>query len=476
MPDRKVTLSDQEARGAAMIQRLIISLIHLITNTFFRRIDVVGEENIPAEGPVIFAGNHPNALMDGWLLTARCGRWPLHFMVNAKLWKYGLLGRMLDASGAVPVYRREEHDSAVDNSEAFDKLYEVIEDGNCMGVFPEGVSHNESQLTKLKTGTARIALSVAARGHVKVMIIPCGLSYIHRHRFRSQVLIEFGEQIVIDDKWIDQFHNDERAAVRQLTDFLAESLKAVTLNAPDWSTLRFIQAARRLYKPAAAKLAPSEYVELNRRFIDAYMNAANEPEIIEFRKQIDDYQTRLDVLGLKDYQLREKITVGKAFRGLLARTISMMLLMPMAVPGILLHLPVGWLAAYVGERFSYEEDDIATLKVFAAMALLPVLYLVVAILVGRYFGTVWAIIAVIGLIVSSSASVWVIEAQATLLASMVSILRRTRLRAEIESMRATREELVAKTRFLADRYDGRNEPRLFSGQDFAATGDIQSSE
>ena len=36
-----------------MIQRLIISLIHLITNTFFRRIDVVGEENIPMDGPVI---------------------------------------------------------------------------------------------------------------------------------------------------------------------------------------------------------------------------------------------------------------------------------------------------------------------------------------------------------------------------------------------------------------------------------------
>ena len=59
-----------------MIQRLVISLIHVITNTFFRRIDVVGIENVPAEGPVSFAGNHQNALMDGWLLTARFGRGP----------------------------------------------------------------------------------------------------------------------------------------------------------------------------------------------------------------------------------------------------------------------------------------------------------------------------------------------------------------------------------------------------------------
>ena len=459
-----------------MMQRFVISLIQLITNTFFRRIDVVGEENIPSEGPVIFAGNHPNALMDGWLLMARCGRWPLHFMANAKLWKYWLLGRLLNASGAVPVYRHEEHDGKVDNSKAFDKLYEVIERGDCMGIFPEGVSHTESQLTKLKTGAARIALSVAQRGQVKVTIIPCGLNYMHRHRFRSQVLIEFGEPIVVDGEWIDDFKDDERETVRKLTGYLAETLAAVTLNAPDWSTLRFVQAARRLYKPASATLAPSEYVELNRRFVEAYLNMAEEPETVEFRKAVDDYQSRLDVLGLKDYQLRTKISVGKAFRRLLVRSVSLMLLLPVAIPGVLLHLPVGWLAAYVGDRFSYEEDDIATLKVFASMALLPILYLLAAFLIGSYFGTVWAIVAVVGLTISFSASIWVIEAQATLLASMVSVLRRTRLRVEIENLHATRAELVERVRLMVGRGYDLDEPRMFSEQDFAATAVIESDE
>jgi 1-acyl-sn-glycerol-3-phosphate acyltransferase len=459
-----------------MMQRFVISIIQLITNTFFRRIDVVGEENIPSEGPVIFAGNHPNALMDGWLLMARSGRWPLHFMANAKLWKYRLLGRLLNASGAVPVYRHEEHDGKVDNSKAFDKLYEVIERGDCMGIFPEGVSHTESQLTKLKTGAARIALSVAQRGKVKVTIIPCGLNYMHRHRFRSQVLIEFGEPIVVDGEWIDDFKGDERETVRKLTDYLADALAAVTVNAPDWSTLRFVQAARRLYKPASATLAPSEYVELNRRFVEAYLNMAEEPETVEFRKTVDDYQSRLDVLGLKDYQLRTKISVGKAFSRLLVRSVSLMLLLPVAIPGVLLHLPVGWLAAYVGDRFSYEEDDIATLKVFASMALLPILYLLAAFLIGSYFGMVWAIAAVVGLTISFSASIWVNEAQATLLASMVSILRRTRLRAEIENLHATRADLVEKVRQMVDRGYDLDEPRMFSEQDFAATAVIESDE
>jgi len=459
-----------------MMQRMVIWLIHLITNTFFRRIDVVGEENIPPEGPVIFAGNHPNALMDGWLLAARCGRWPVHFMANAKLWKYRILGRMLDATGAVPVYRHEEHEGEVDNSKAFDKLYDVIERGDCMGIFPEGVSHTESQLTKLKTGAARIALSVAARGKAKVTIIPCGLNYIHRHRFRSQVLIEFGEPIVIDDQWIEAFRNNEQNTARKLTACLADALTAVTLNAPDWSTLRFVQAARRLYKPAAARLAPSEYIELNRRFIEAYLNTAEDPETIEFRNAVESYQSRLEVLGLKDYQLRTTISVGKAFHRLLARSISLMLLLPVAIPGVLLHLPVGWLAAYVGDRFSYEEDDIATLKVFASMALLPILYLIAAFLIGSYFGAIWAIIAVVGLTISFSASIWVIEAQATLLTSMVSILRRTRLRDEIEDLRQTRAALVEQVRQMADRNYDLDKPRMFSDQDFATQGVIESDE
>lgn len=451
-----------------MVQRLFITLIQVITNTFFRRIDVVGRENVPVSGPVIFAGNHPNALMDGWLLMARCGRWPLHFMVDAKLWKYWMLGQILDVTGAVPVYRREDHGGEVDNSKAFDKLYEVMESGNCMGIFPEGVSHVESQLAKLKTGTARIALAVAARGKVKVTIVPCGLNYIHRHRFRSQVLIEFGEPIVIEDEWLEEFKADEQNTVRKLTEHLALALRNVTLNAPDWRTLRFAQAARRLYKPATANLSPGVYVELNRRFVDGYLHATDDEEMRQFRDDVEDYQSRLEMLGIKDHQLRKPMSAGKAFRRLTTRFLTMLLLLPVAIPGALLHLPVGWIAAVVGEKFSYEMDDIATIKVFATILLLPLLYLVIALTVWNLFGFWWAMGAVVSLTMSFFVSVRLIEAEASLLMSMVSILRLTRLRAELEDLRATRVRLVKQVRRLVDRLADTQKPRIFSNTDFSS--------
>jgi glycerol-3-phosphate O-acyltransferase/dihydroxyacetone phosphate acyltransferase len=445
---------------------MYISLIRIIANTFFRRIDVVGIENVPADGPVIFAGNHPNALMDGFLLIAKCGRWPLHFMANAKLWKYRLLAPVLNATGAVPVYRREEHDGKVDNSQAFERLYDVIESGKCVGIFPEGISHVESQLTKLKTGTARIALAVTDRGKAKVKIIPCGLNYINRHRFRSQVLIEFGEPIVIDEQWIRDYNQDEQGTVRKLTDHLAEALTNVTLNAPDWRTLRFIQTGRRLYKPASADLRPGEYVELNRRFIDGYLQAKDDPEMQAFKDEVEDYQTRLDMLGLKDYQLRKKVSLGWAFRKVFFRSLNMLVLLPLAIPGALLHLPVGWVAATVGEKFSYEMDDIATLKVFSTILLLPLLYLVIAIVVGINFGFWWSILVMIALLFSSIASVRLIEAEVGLLVSMLSVLRLTRLGSEIDDLRATRTILVSKIRALTDRLADPELPRLFTDKDF----------
>ncbi len=449
-----------------MVHRIVIALIRIIANTFFRRIDVVGIENVPAEGPVIFAGNHPNALMDGFLLIAKCGRWPLHFMANAKLWDYRLLVPMLNAVGAVPIYRREEHDGAVDNQKAFEKLYEVIEAGNCMGIFPEGVSHVESQLMKLKTGAARIALSVTARGKTGVKIIPCGLNYIHRHRFRSQVLIEFGQPIVIDNELLNDYKEDEQAAVRNLTDTLTIALTNVTLNAPDWRTLRFIQTARRLYKPASADLRPGEYIELSRRFVDTYLLAKDDPQMLAFRDEVENYQARLDMLDLKDHQLRQPVTLSRTFRKVMLRSITMLALLPLAIPGALLHLPVGWIAATVGERFSYEMDDVATLKVFATILLLPIMYIAIAIFVGMNYGAWWAIAAIVALSVSFFASVRLIEAQAGLLVSMLSVLRLSRLGSDIDELRELRATLVNTVRGLADRLADPDMQRLFTEKDF----------
>jgi 1-acyl-sn-glycerol-3-phosphate acyltransferase len=66
------------------------------------RTSVYGRENVPSDGPVIFAGNHISFL-DGPVMFGASPR-PMHILVKKEMFK-GFLGRVLKASGQLPVDR-----------------------------------------------------------------------------------------------------------------------------------------------------------------------------------------------------------------------------------------------------------------------------------------------------------------------------------------------------------------------------------
>ena len=119
-------------------------------------------------------------------------------------------------------------------------------------------------------------------------------------------------------------------------------------------------------------------------------------------------------------------------------------------------------------RIAVTDDDIATLKVFAAMLLLPLLYIVIAIAVGVNFGFWWGLLVLIGLPFSFFASVRLMEAEAGLFTSMQSLLRLTRLGSELDELRTMRAELVSTVRQVAERLADPDMPRMFTERDFGA--------
>ena len=449
-----------------MLYRALIRFLSLVASTFYKRIEVVGLENVPARGGVIFAGNHPNALLDGLVLMSHAGRTPVHLLGNAKLWKFPLLARLLDAIGAVPVLRREEHGPGADNRGAFERVDEVLAGGGCVAIFPEGISHADSQLTTLKTGTARMALHAATHHETDIAIVPFGLTYLRRHRFRSQVLLHFAAPMPVDEHRLAAYETDEVGTVRQLTAELRERLSRVTLNAPDWATLRFIHAARRLYKPIAAKLTPATYVDLSRRLVERYTRFAGEPDIRRLRGEIEAYQAQLDLLGLKDHQLRHPVSARIAMKRIVWRTALVIALLPLALPGAIIVLPAAWLAARVGSWFSYDVDDIATLKVTTAVPVLLATYTLFTVAAGVGFGWIWAMLAMLLLPASFFATLFVLEKQAQLLVSIRSVFRLAWLRGDIEALVVKRKSLVTAVRTTVDHYADPAIRRIFDASDF----------
>lgn len=451
-----------------MFYRALIRFLSLVARTFYRRIEVVGLANVPARGAVIFAGNHPNALIDGLLLMSHAGRTPVHLLGNAKLWKIPFLARLLDALGAVPVQRREEHGQDADNRDAFARVDDVLARAGCVAIFPEGISHTDSQLSTLKTGTARMALRAAARRQTEVAIVPFGLTYLDRHRFRSQVLLHFGSPMPIDRHRVKAYRKGKVGAVQQLTAELRERLSRVTLNAPDWATLRFIHAARRLYKPMSSNLTPSIYVDLSRRFVEHYTRFAGEPDIQRLRGEIEAYQSQLELLGLKDHQLNNPVSARLAMTRIVWRTAQVLLLLPLVLPGAIVVLPVAWLAATVSSWYSYDVDDIATLKVTTAVPILLATYTLATVATWIAVGWVWAVLAMLVVPVCFFATLFVLEKQAQLLGSIRTVFRLAWLRGDIEALVDERRKLVTAVRTAVDRYADPRIRRIFDASDFSS--------
>lgn len=104
-----------------------------------------------------------------------------------------------------------------------------------------GGSHDRTDLLPLKAGVSIMALGAMANDpNVKVKIVPVGLSYFHPHRFRSRAVVEFGTALDVPTEFVDMFKQggaQKREAVAEFLDLIYDSLKTVTVRAPDYDTL-----------------------------------------------------------------------------------------------------------------------------------------------------------------------------------------------------------------------------------------------
>ena len=193
-----------------------------IMSIFFSSIEVVGRQNIPEYGPIIFSGNHMNQFVDGAILLVtnphRVG-----FLVAAKSFSKPVIGDLARATKCIPVNRPQDYAkrgpgqvkvsgfkvtgdqtlfsrlekgdkirigrssdayklfdvtsdteamiqteeklpldlpqnewlsydifAAIDQSKMFDSVHAAIAKGQNLGIFPEGGSHDRTDLLPLK--------------------------------------------------------------------------------------------------------------------------------------------------------------------------------------------------------------------------------------------------------------------------------------------------------------------------------------
>ncbi|KAI8063930.1 hypothetical protein BC940DRAFT_327244 [Gongronella butleri] len=296
----------------------------------------------------------------------------------------------------------------VEQDGVYERVYDELNNGECITIFPEGGSHDRAEMLPLKAGVTIMALGAAAKyPGLDVKIVPCGLNYFHAHRFRSRAVIEFGNPITIPADLIEKFKqggNDKREACSSLLETISYALKSVTVNCINDHTLMMIQAARRLYKPAAnRKLHIAQVVDLNRRFVIGYNLYKDDPKVIELQQKVVAYNQLLKYHGLKDHQVPEiNLREWRTFFLLLYRILILVVWGLLAFPGAILNLPIAIVAKVISTRKAREalkgssvkisgRDVLATWKFLVGLVLIPTLYgLYTLIVLGFSLQTDWA--------------------------------------------------------------------------------------
>jgi 1-acyl-sn-glycerol-3-phosphate acyltransferase len=386
------------ARGLfrRLLDDLGARLARVAMSVFFRDVEVTGAERVPRGVPLMIIANHVNNLIDPMLVMGYVGSRP-RFLAKSTLWSHPVVAPLLVAIGALPVYRRRDQAPMARNLETFARCRTVLARGGTVAVFPEGTSHNEPGTMPLKTGAARIALEAGAQeGASGLRILPVGLVYEDKERFRSRVLVQVGVPI---DPSLEQarYADEPRAAVRALTARIAAGLEAVTAPFASWEEARLIDRAVDLAvegDPAALPL--SERWSLWRAFIAHYSDLETaDPEralrLVSALRTYDDSRRRLG--------LRESDLAGWPERGTAARARDLLEWIAMA-PGILLNGVPYKLPGWVARRFTRTPDEPATYKVVGALLFFPAWWALEAIVAWRRAGPLAAPLVVVAALVT----------------------------------------------------------------------------
>ena len=369
-------LDDLTARVARALMRL-----------FFRNVEVLGAEKIPRGVPLMILANHVNNLIDPMLIMGFLGGRP-RFLAKSTLWSHPVVAPLLVLIGAVPVYRRRDAEPVAKNLETFARCREVLAEGGTVALFPEGGSHNEPAPLPLKTGAARIVLETQAR-HAPpgLRVVPIGLVYEDKERFRSRVLVQVGEPIDPAAQQ-EEYARAPRAAVRALTARIAAGLEAVTAPFASWEEARLIDRAVDLAAEACPGALPlSERWSLWRSFVARYAAMEKEdPEraarLVGALRAYDEERRRL---GLREWDL-----ASWPDRGWRARLRGALEWAAMA-PGLLLNWLPFRFNGFVSTRFTSSPDQPASFKVLGALLFFPIFWALEAGLAWRLGGPVAAL-------------------------------------------------------------------------------------
>ncbi|MFO0612667.1 MAG: 1-acyl-sn-glycerol-3-phosphate acyltransferase [Polyangiaceae bacterium] len=280
------------------LKRFLRSGFKALLRVYFGSIEEVGERPSAETRGRVFVSNHKNALLDPVLVLthAPCDVSPL---AKSTLWDLPGLAWLLDLADAVPVLRRSDDPNkpAGANDEMFDRIAKHLASGGNVLVFPEGTSHNEPAMIRLKTGAARMLARAAAAGATDLTFQAVGLEFAARDKFRTRAMVAYGPVRRVADVAGDLI---EGATAR-----MHDDLEDLVIEGATWDERRLVLRIAELIRNEQGERSFAEAVRIAQGVERARDRLRRlHPEVAEaVERAVGAYLDALDREGLTDEQL-----------------------------------------------------------------------------------------------------------------------------------------------------------------------------
>ncbi len=356
------------------MRALLEGVLRLVLRLYFRTIVVHGLDQLPPGGRLIFVLNHPNGLVDPLFVLLKSGR-RVSFLAKAPLFRLPVLGYFLRLTETIPVHRPEDNaGDTARNQETFARARQVLQHGRAIAIFPEGTTHSDPSLKPLRTGAARIALAATADGPVS--LVPTGLTYSNKARFRSRATVQFGVPIVLPVGAAPDPDAPDPIAVQALTQQLRDALGQVTVQADRAEIIDLLARTTRLLAPRSD---PDSAVVLHRRIAEGYARLREEDptRLARLRHRVERHLGLLDTVGIPPEALNsasyrpQRVALFTAHR--IAR---ILLLVPLGVPGFVVHAPAWVMVGRLARRYAKGASEVvSTAQILGGMLLYPLTWI-----------------------------------------------------------------------------------------------------
>lgn len=207
--------------------------IYVSTGLFFynKRIRVVGANNVPKKGAVLFLANHPNGLIDPLLIATNTKR-KTHFLVRAAVFNNKVVASFFNQLGMMPIYRIRDGVKQLSKNEAiFNKCFKILNQQKSLLIFPEGSHLKKRTIRPLSKGFTRIVFGALEKHpDLKIQLIPVGITYQNSSKYPGKVAIHYGSPILAND-----FYNKENLneSVKNIKDSVSKQLQELSVHIPN---------------------------------------------------------------------------------------------------------------------------------------------------------------------------------------------------------------------------------------------------